>query len=205
MSKSATDTVKPFSDELEDWLKSQKPKTLLSLDRVFAEKSFAIIFILLLAPSALPVPTGGVTTVFEAVAIIIASQMLIGRHSLWLPKRWRQLRVGKFMQQRIMPKLISLIRWFERYSRPRGAYLLQSAIGRRFFGMVAIIISGAALVSVPFSGLDTLPSLGVVIISLGVILEDILLFLLGLIVGFVGIALIIVLGTAAFNILGGLL
>ena len=65
MSKSPTEAVKPFSEELQDWLKSNKPKTLLSLDKVFAEKSFAIIFILLLAPSALPVPTGGITTVFE--------------------------------------------------------------------------------------------------------------------------------------------
>ena len=205
MSKSPTEAVKPFSEELQDWLKSNKPKTLLSLDKVFAEKSFAIIFILLLAPSALPVPTGGITTVFEVVAIIIASQMLIGRRSLWLPKRWRHLRVGKFMQQRILPKLISFIRWFERYSRPRGAYFLQTAIGRLFFGLVVVIITAAALISPPFSGLDTLPSLGVAIISLGVILEDILLFLFGLIVGIVGIGLIIVLGSAAINILGGLL
>ena len=81
--------TKPFSDELEDWLKSGKPKTLLSLDKFFAEKSFAVLFVILLAIPALPVPTGGLSHVFEAIAILIALQMVVGRRNLWLPNRWR--------------------------------------------------------------------------------------------------------------------
>ncbi len=43
-----------------------------------------------------------------------------------------------------------------------------------------------AFVAPPFTGLDTLPSLGVVLISLGVLLDDALLALIGLVVGAVG-------------------
>ncbi|HEY7919634.1 MAG TPA: DUF5996 family protein [Streptosporangiaceae bacterium] len=49
----------------------------------------------------------------------------------------------------------------------------------------------------PFTGLDTLPALGVVLISLGWLLEDILVVIAGLIVGAGGVILEIVLGSAA--------
>lgn len=197
--------IQPFSDELEAWLKSRKPKTLLSLDKVFAEKSFAVLFIILLAIPALPVPTGGISHVFEAVAILIALQMVIGRRNLWLPKRWRGLSVGKTMRNKVMPTLIRLIRWFEKHSKPRFAGVLQSPVAVRFFGLLVIIYSAAAFLAPPFSFLDTLPAMGVVLMSLAVILEDLLLFLSGLVIGLVGIALAITLGAAIVELTTGLL
>ena len=47
--------------------------------------------------------------------------------------------------------------------------------------------------------MDTLPSLAVVLISLGVLLEDFLVVAAGLVVGIAGIALEIVLGAAALH------
>ena len=54
-------------------------------------------------------------------------------------------------------------------------------------------------------GLDTLPALGVVLLSLGVLLEDFVVVVLGLVVGARGVALEIVLGSAAINGIGKLL
>ena len=56
------------SDELERWLSSDGDKTLGSLIELFGEKSFAILFVLLLGVPALPLPTGGATHVFEIIA-----------------------------------------------------------------------------------------------------------------------------------------
>jgi len=195
------ESSKPFSDELEAWLKGKKPKTLLSLDKVFAEKSFAVLFIILLALPALPAPTGGISHVFEAIAIIIGFQVIIGRRSLWLPKRWRRIGVGKTVQNKVMPTLVRLIRWFEKYSRPRLTRLMHSGLLMRFFGVVVIVFSAVAAVAIPFSGLDTLPAMGVVLMSLAVILEDFLLFIAGLIVGLAGVALVFILGKATLSLL----
>ena len=41
----------------------------------------------------------------------------------------------------------------------------------------------------PFTGFETLPSLGILIIALGLIMEDAALFLLGAILGSVGIGI----------------
>ena len=42
-----------FSDELESWLEQDAPKTVGSLTDVIDEKSFAVVTLLLLIPSAL--------------------------------------------------------------------------------------------------------------------------------------------------------
>ena len=49
MAVEATPEAKPFSDELEGWLQGDQPKTIGSLVELFGEKSFAVLFLLLLA------------------------------------------------------------------------------------------------------------------------------------------------------------
>ncbi len=77
------------SDELEGWLSGDGEKTLGSLIEVFEEKSFALLFVLLLGVPALPLPTGGATHVFEIIAALLALQLIVGRDQIWLPDRWR--------------------------------------------------------------------------------------------------------------------
>jgi hypothetical protein len=54
----------------------------------------------------------------------------------------------------------------------------------------------AAFLAPPFSGLDTLPSLGVVVLGLGVLLGDIVIAGVGAAIGTVGVALVVGLGKA---------
>jgi hypothetical protein len=92
-----------------------------------------------------------------------------------------------------------LIRRLERISKPRGRRLFDHRLSQVVFGLLVILGSVAAFVAPPFTGLDTLPALGVVLIALGFILEDLLIVIVGVIVGAVGGVLEIVLGTAAVN------
>ncbi len=68
----ATDSGERFSDQLERWLRSDETKTLGALGDVFAEKSFAVTILLLMFVPALPLPTGGISHVFEAITIVLA-------------------------------------------------------------------------------------------------------------------------------------
>ena len=43
---------------------------------------------------------------------------------------------------------------------------------RRLFGIIVFGLSLAVFIAPPFSGLDTLPALGVVVLSVGVLLHD---------------------------------
>jgi hypothetical protein len=192
-----TDTNSPISAQLAGWLKGDGDHTLGGLIEVFEEKSFALLFILLLGISALPIPTGGATHVFDIIAVLIAAQLVAGREQIWIPKRWRGLKLGGGKQQRFINGLLKTIRFLERFSKPRLAFLFDHRLGNSMFGLIVILFTAGAFFAPPFSGLDTLPALGVVLISLGVLLEDIVIVLLGLAIGLGGIMLEVTLGKAA--------
>ena len=59
----------------------------IDLGDVFGAKAFAVTILLLMFLPALPLPTGGVTHVFEVITILLAGQMVLGRRTIWLPER----------------------------------------------------------------------------------------------------------------------
>lgn len=187
------------SDELQRWLESDGKKTLGSLIELFEQKSFAILFVVLLGVPALPLPTGGATHVFEIIAMLLALELIAGREEIWLPQRWRRLELAGDKQQRFIAALMKIIRWLERFSRPRLSFLFDHRLSNIVFGLFVIAGSLAAFLAPPFTGLDTLPALGVVLLSLGVLLEDFLVVLAGLIVAAAGILLEVILGSAAIG------
>src|SRR3979409_1377611 len=73
------------SDQIERWLPGDQTKTLGALIATLQEKSFALIFILLLGVPALPLPTGGATHVFELIAILVALPLVARRETIWVP------------------------------------------------------------------------------------------------------------------------
>src|SRR4051794_33904441 len=111
------------ADQLERWLALDGQRTLGGLVSVFEEKSFAVIFVLLLGVSALPPPTGGATHLFEVVAVLLALELVAGRQEIWLPARWRALDIGTGRRRRSLARLLRLIRRLERISRPRLRFL----------------------------------------------------------------------------------
>jgi hypothetical protein len=193
-----------LSDELEGWLRSEEPKTIGSLVDVFQEKSFAVLFVLLLAVPALPLPTGGVTHVFEVIAMLLALELIAGRRRVWLPDRWRAKEIGKPTRERFATTLLPRIRWIERHSHARLGFLLDHRLAGIVYGAVTLVLVVTAFLAPPFTGLDTLPSLGVVLISLGVLLEDPLLGIGGLIVGGAGVLAVFFLGKEVVHLVRGL-
>lgn len=187
------------SADLERWLSQDGEPTIGSLVELFGQKGFALLFVLLLGVPALPLPTGGATHVLEIVAMLLALQLIAGREELWLPGRWRNLELAGPRQQQFLRGLLKLIRRLERISRPRFRWLLHHRLSTVVFGLLVIAGSLAAFLAPPFSGLDTLPALGVVLLSLGVLLEDMLVVGVALVVGAGGVALEIFLGSTAVH------
>lgn len=150
---------------------------------------------------ALPIPTGGITHVFELIVFLLALEMMWGRSTIWLPKRWREVVLPAKIQTSTLPKLHNLIQKIEKYSRPRLASLLNNKHSSRILGVLIFILTAFAFVSPPFSGLDTLPAIGVVLISLGMILNDYVPICVGLLAGGAGVVLILTLGGAVLRLI----
>lgn len=194
-----------LSDELQSWLTGDAEKTVGGLIELFGKRSFAILFVVLLGVPALPLPTGGATHVFEIIAVLLALELIAGRENIWLPRRWRGLELAGDKQRRLITALMKVIRGLERVSRPRLRFVFGHRASNIAFGLLVIVGSVAAFVAPPFTGLDTLPSLGVVVLSLGVLLKDILVVAAALVIAAAGIILEIVLGGAAIHTVGKLL
>ena len=204
MQPASTEAV-TLGDELEAWLSGDGEKTLGSLVQAFGDKSFAILFVLLLGVPALPVPTGGATHVLLVIAVLIALELIAGRHEVWLPERWRGLSLAGDKWQRFLASLTRFVRRLERFSRPRLAFLFGYRFTDVVFGLLVIAGSVAAFVAPPFTGLDTLPALGVVLLALAMLFEDALVAAAGVIVLVIGVVLEVVLGAAAVHGVSSLL
>jgi hypothetical protein len=207
-SRTDPDALRPnsgrVSDQLERWLRSDRPHTIGSLIELFEEKSFAILFVLLLGVPALPLPTGGATHVFEIIAVLLALELVACRDEIWLPRRWRARELTGDKQQRFIAALLRMIRRFERFSRPRLRFLLEGRVSKIVFGLLVIGLCVGAFFAPPFTGLDTLPALGVVLLSLGMLLTDFVVVAVGLVVGVAGVVLELALGATALHALGTL-
>lgn len=163
------------------------------------------MFVLLLGVPALPLPTGGATHVFEAVAMLLALQLIANRDRIWLPRRWRDIDVAGPSRQRLTDALMKTVRRLERHSRPRLTFVFGHRLSNLAFGALVLGGSLGAFFAPPFSGLDTLPALGVVLLSLGVLLEDFLVVIVGVVVGAAGVVLEVALGRFAIDALGDFL
>ncbi len=106
------------------------------------------------------------------------------------------------MVEKAVPFIGRRIRWFERFSRPRGVRFFNNRLSLSLIGLLIVGFAVAAALSPPFSGLDTIPSLGAVVIALAIILEDVVLLGIGTAIGTIGVAVSIALGAAAVRLVG---
>ena len=204
MTESATPAFESFSDQLEQWCDAEGPKSVGDLGSVFAEKSFAVTILVLMIFPAAPLPTGGITHVFEVITVLLGAEMVIGLRTVWLPARLRDRELGTATTEKVLPFLMRRVRWLERFSRPRAAGLFAQRWFLRILGLVFIGFALGAGLAPPFSGLDTLPALGAVAVALSIILEDVVALLLGTVIGVAGIALSVTVGATLFHFLRGL-
>src|SRR6476661_4606840 len=127
-----------LSDRLDGWLSSDGPKSIGGLLDHFGPQAFAVAFVLLLAPSALPIPTGGVTHVFDVIAVLLAVQLVLGRDEPWLPEKLKGRELKSLQNEKVQSKLVGTIGKVEKLARPRFVRTLASPPGRILFGVLVV-------------------------------------------------------------------
>ena len=104
--------------------------------------------------------------------MLLALELVVGRSEVWVPDTVAGQGAPRPLRQRRAGPSCKRLRGLERFARPRLGAVLDLRTVRRLFGVVVFGLSLAAFVAPPFSGLDTLPALGVVVLSVGVLLHD---------------------------------
>ncbi|MDQ1490250.1 MAG: hypothetical protein QOJ23_2764, partial [Actinomycetota bacterium] len=135
------------SVQLEEWFGSSRKKTLGDLVDTFGPRSFAILFIVLMALPALPLPTGAVSHVLEIVTMLLALELMVGRSEVWIPKRFQDRELKGLTGPKFSRALVKRIRWFEKFSKPRMAGLLENRVTNMAFGAAVFGLALTAFLS----------------------------------------------------------
>jgi hypothetical protein len=181
-----------LSQELRSFLENSKIKnTLQNLLDTLESKSFGLILFLLMLPAALPLPTFGITHVLEIVVVLVSLQLILLRPTIWLPKKILTTEVAWMSDKKFVSGLAGFVAKIEQFSKPRLSFLVCSKVGKILTGVFSLILAVTSFFAPLATGLDTLPAVGAVLIAFGLVFEDGILWLLGVVVGIVGIVTVV--------------
>jgi len=181
MNDAAVEKNSRLSQELETFLQGLEGKdsTLGALLDHIAGKGFGLLLLILALPAALPIPAPGYATPFGLLMVFLGMQMLVGKTNPWLPNRIRRKRLKHktcAFAVRNSGKVLRLVEWLV---RPR---LSRLARNRVFLALVAlVIILMAAFMVLPIPLTNTAPSFVIFLLAAGILEEDGLVLLGGLI------------------------
>jgi hypothetical protein len=170
------DYHQPLSEVLQEVadLPSERISVAELVDR-FGGRAMGALLLLFGLLCLLPLPPGG-TTIFGTPLLLLAPQLVIGRHAPWLPQSVRRRAVRLDDMRGRLPRLIRSLQRVESVSQPRLTFLF-GPVGERLIGVVCTVL--AFVLILPIWGGNILPALAVVVLSLALILKDGLLALVG--------------------------
>ncbi|NEQ97500.1 MAG: exopolysaccharide biosynthesis protein [Cyanothece sp. SIO2G6] len=158
--------------------------TVLDLLDLAGERTFGVLLVLLALPSALPIPAPGYSTPFGFVIVLLALQMMIGRHRPWFPGFVRNSSIKHHQAQRVVSMGLPWLQRLESLSRPRFSLLCSSRTGHVVIGLMIGLMGLCMMIPVP--GTNTIPAMIVFILGFSLIEEDGLISLFGLTAGILG-------------------
>ena len=140
------------------------------------ERGFGLLILILAIPCLVPA-LYGVPQVIGVPIILLAAQMLIGRKEPWLPGVLLRRRAPASWLKRMADFAEKRMGWFERLSRPR-LKVLAHGIGERL--AAAFMILATVTIVLPMT--NTVPSVALALMSVGLIQRDGLFVLGGMVV-----------------------
>jgi hypothetical protein len=164
---------------------SNERVSLRDLFRVLGDRGLASALLLLALPQMLPLPLG-ISNLLAIPAALVAVQMAMGRHTLWLPEWFLERPVRR---KRLIQATGRVVPWLQRLEmlvRPRFIAVL-SPLGAHIIGVICAIVAAIALAPLPLTG--WLPGLALIVTALGMMERDGLVVLVG--VGLGGAAMIV--------------
>lgn len=142
------------------------------LDRM-DERAFGILILILAVPCLVPA-LYGVPQIVGVPIILLAAQLMVGRVEPWLPASWLKRRISLDWLNRMAGFADKSMRWTERVSRPRLAFLA-TGLGERM--AAAFMILATLTIVLPMT--NSVPSLALTLLAVGVIQRDGLFVALG--------------------------
>ncbi|MET3836851.1 hypothetical protein ABIB58_002201 [Brevundimonas sp. UYEF29] len=153
------------------------------------ERAYGLLILLLSIPCLVP-GLYGVPQVVGLIVILLAGQMLVGREEPWLPRWFLNLRCKGSWLKAMADFAETKLGWIDRLSRPR---LRRFADGPGEKLAAVFMILATVTIVMPLT--NTIPSIALALLSVGLIQRDGLFVLAGCAVATVWLTLLGALGT----------
>lgn len=185
-----TDEKFKMSEQLNSLVQGKNENEEISLfdvNHFLHEKGFALVLILFSFPMAIPLPyPPGFTTILGLPLIFYGMQMLLGRIDPWLPKFIGAKTIKISHLKFAIDKSQKFFRYIEKFSKPR-MLILTSPKGEKIVGFFVLIC--AVTIALPIWFGNAIPSLGILVMSLGVLNRDGLAVIIGVIISIIGVSI----------------
>jgi len=169
-----------LSQELLDFLEGLDGQdcTIGELVDLHGDRGFGLLLLVLALPAALPIPAPGYATPFGVLMVSLGFQMLQGRPSPWVPEFAARRTISYKMLAFSVRNGRVPLRVAELLVRPRLGRLARN---RRFLAGIGLtVMLMAGFMSLPIPLTNTAPSFVIFVLAAGMLEEDGLLLLGGL-------------------------
>jgi hypothetical protein len=178
---------------LED--ESRKSLTIEEIVSGLGPRSMPTSLMVFTIPEVLPIPIPGLSTAVVIPTGIISYQMLRGQEEITLPRWLLDRSVPRAAFSACVNTILPFLEKAESKVRPRWRWV-SSRPAKRFIGFFVLLMAAIIALPIPFTNMPF--AIAIFIIALGLAEEDGALICLGILLG---IALIALIGVAAFGIL----
>ncbi len=174
--------------------------------KAFHERGFGFFLFLFSLPAALPLPAVGVGTVLGLPLVFLTAQQAIGRRTIWFPEKFKNKSLKRARVLAMIDRALPWTQRVEKFIKPRMEFVTLG-IFSRLIGVFGFIMALSVLVPLPLT--NTVPSFGIALMSIGVIMRDGLAVIAGALIGMIWVCALIMivlfLGTEGFDIIKDLI
>lgn len=194
--RSLSDILKSIETEC-----SSETISIDNLLEAFHERGFGFFLFIFALPAALPIPAVGVGTILGLPLVFLTAQQAIGRHTIWFPEKFRKKGLKRETVISMVERALPWTKRVEKLIKPRLSFVTQGLFSR-IIGIFGFIMALSVCVPLPLT--NTVPSFGIALMSIGVIMRDGLAVLAGAIIGMLWVsalvAVVLFLGTEGIDV-----
>ena len=188
----------PRTSEILRRLIEDQSRTSLTIEEIvngLGPRSLPTSLMLFTIPEVLPIPIPGLATAVVIPTGIISYQMFRGQEEISLPRWLLDRSVPRSAFAACVTAILPFLEKAEGKVRPRWRWA-STRTAKRFIGFFVLLMAAIVALPIPFTNMPF--AIAIFIIGLGLAEEDGALISLGILLG---IALIALMGVAAFGIL----
>lgn len=183
----ATRSLSEILNDLQSQIEGEQLSIKVLLD-TFHERGFGFFLFLFSLPAALPIPAFGLNTVIALPLLLLTAQQAIGRHTVWIPAKWNKKTISKAHIVSFVQKASPWVKRIEYFICPRLGFITQGHFSK-LIGVFGFIM--ALAVSIPLPLTNTVPSFGIALMAIGVLMRDGLAVIAGMLIGMIWVILLV--------------